>query len=70
MWNAIAACDINLNWSASIVENNGQLRAYFCEVAASFDLARGSDHGAPLTPGWWRQSITDFAGQVKHFCPG
>lgn len=70
MWDAIADCDINKHWSASIVENQGNLRAYFCEVAASFDLARGEDHGHPVTEGWWRQTITDFADQVKHFCPG
>jgi len=70
MWDAIAGCDINKNWSASIVQNNGELRAYFCEVAASFDLARGEDHGHPVTPGWWQQHVSAFGGQVKHFCPG
>ena len=70
MWDAITRCDINRNWSASIVENKGELRAYFCEVAAAFDLARGGDHGAPVEPGWWRRSVTDFADQVKRFCPG
>ena len=70
MWDAIAGCDINRNWSASIVQNNGQLRAYFCEVAASFDLARGKDHGHAVRPGWWRDHISSFADQVRHFCPG
>lgn len=70
MWEAISQCDINKHWSASIVQNKGELRAYFCEVAASFDLARGEDHGHPVVSGWWRKRIQDFAGQVKHFCPG
>jgi Glycosyl transferase family 2 len=70
MWNAIARCDINQHWSATIIENKGKLRAYFCEVAASFDLARGTDYGAPVVEGWWKRSIVDFADQVKHFCPG
>lgn len=70
MWEAIARCDINQNWSATIVENNGALRAYFCEVAASFDLARRGDHGTEVTVGWWRRSIADFSDQVKRFCPG
>jgi organic radical activating enzyme len=70
MWDAIAGCDINRNWSASIVQHNGELRAYFCEVAASFDLARHGDHGVPVTEGWWRRSIVDYADQVKRFCPG
>ena len=70
MWERIAACDINQNWSASIVENNGKLRAYFCEVAASFDLARGTDHGIEVTEGWWRRGIEEFSDQIRHFCPG
>ena len=50
--------------------NNGELRVYFCEVAASFDLARNEDHGFPVKEGWWRKPITDFADQIKKFCPG
>jgi organic radical activating enzyme len=70
MWDRIANCDINREWSASIVQNKGELRAYFCEVAASFDLARGTDNGIPLTEGWWNKHITDFSDQIKLFCPG
>ena len=70
MWNLIPSCDINQQWSATIVQNKGELRAYFCEVAASFDLARQEDNGFPVTEGWWNRSITDYARQVKHFCPG
>lgn len=71
MWEKITQCDINREWSASIVQNaQGELRAYFCEVAASFDLARGQDHGHPVLPGWWQEKIETFADQIKHFCPG
>lgn len=70
MWDKISRCDINRDWSASIVENKGNLRAYFCEVAASFDLARGEDHGHPVVLDWWKQSIVAFSDQVKHFCTG
>lgn len=70
MWEKIANCDINKYWSASIVQNNGQLRAYFCEVAASFDLARKTDNGLPVTPGWWQKPINEFETQIKKFCPG
>lgn len=52
MWDIIPSCDINQQWSATIVQNKGELRAYFCEVAASFDLARQEDHGYPVTDGW------------------
>lgn len=70
MWQMITECDINREWSASIVENKGELRAYFCEVAASFDLARGQDHGLPVEEGWWKRGIEDFSRQIGHFCPG
>ena len=70
MWDRISQCDINQHWSASIIQNKGNLRAYFCEVAASFDLARGTDHGIPVEPGWWRRNISEFDDQVARFCPG
>jgi hypothetical protein len=70
MWDRISKCDINQNWSASIVQNKGRLRAYFCEVAASFDLARGEDHGVEVVAGWWKAPISDFSGQIQKFCPG
>ena len=70
MWEKIAGCDVNREWSASIVQNNGNLRAYFCEVAASFDLARGTDNGHPVVEGWWKKPIREFEGQIKHFCTG
>jgi len=70
MWNRIENCDINKEWSASIVQNKGELRAYFCEVAASFDLAVGGDSGHLVTEGWWKKHITEFSDQVKKFCPG
>jgi hypothetical protein len=70
MWRLIQGCDINRQWSASIVQNRGELRAYFCEVAASFDLARGEDHGISVTEGWWLRTMPEFSDQVKHFCPG
>lgn len=70
MWDRISKCDINQEWSASIVQNKGELRYYFCEVAASFDLARNEDHGYPIEDGWWKKHIVQMADQVKRFCPG
>lgn len=70
MWERIGRCDINQNWSASIVQVGGELKAYFCEVAASFDLARGGRHGLPVAPGWWRAPMEAFHAQVDRFCPG
>lgn len=70
MWDRISRCDINREWSASIVQNKGKLRAYFCEVAASFDLARGTDNGHEVVLDWWKQPIQSFSNQIKHFCTG
>ena len=70
MWERISQCDINKEWSASIVQNKGELRVYFCEVAASFDLARNQDHGQPVVDGWWNSVARDFENQIKLFCPG
>jgi len=70
MWERIGRCDINQNWSASIVQVRGELKAYFCEVAASFDLARGGTHGKDVVPGWWRAPFAAFHDQVDRFCPG
>ena len=70
MWERIGRCDVNQNWSASVVELRGTLKAYFCEVAASFDLARGGDHGMEVTPGWWEKPLADFHHQIDRFCPG
>jgi hypothetical protein len=70
MWEKISNCDINKYWSGTILQNNGVLRGYFCEVAGSFDLARKTDNGIEVKPGWWKAPIQDFAKQIKHFCPG
>lgn len=69
MWDKISQCDINKYWSAAIIQLNGNLRAYFCEVAASFDIARNQDHGIEVIPGWWEMGMDRFAMQVKTFCP-
>lgn len=70
MWRLISKCDVNQNWSASIVENQGKLRGYFCEVSASFDLARKQDNGIEIKDNWWKNHINFFESQIKHFCPG
>lgn len=70
MWRLIPECYINLNWSAAIVQNKGELRYYFCEVAAAFDLARGEDHGLPLKDFWWMDGIKVYSDQIQYLCPG
>lgn len=71
MWEKISDCDINQGWSASIIQDRyGELKAYFCEVAASFDLARNGDFGIKVTDGWWKKHVSEFKNQVANFCPG
>jgi hypothetical protein len=69
MWRRIANCDINQYWSGTIIENKGKLRAYFCEVAASFDLANDRDIGLEVIEGWWRLPMKSFKNQVSEICP-
>lgn len=69
MWEKISECDINKNWSGTLIENKGKLRAYFCEVAASFDLANGTDVGMDVAPNWWKLPIQKFGDQIKSLCP-
>lgn len=70
MWQLISECDINQRWSGTIIQNNGKLRAYFCEVAGSFDVARGEDFGHEVVDNWWRKPIEDYVSQIQRFCPG
>ncbi len=68
-WKMIAKCDINLYWSGAVTQTlSGGIGAYFCEVAASFDNLYGEDHSIPCSPGWWRQGIEAFEGQVRRWC--
>lgn len=69
MWAMIERCDINRNWSGAIAQRRGELRAYFCEVAAAFDNVRDEDHGIPVTPGWWRLGMDAFEHQARRWCP-
>lgn len=72
-WRLIANCDINREWSAYIGTFRGELRAWFCEIAGSQARLNENnpeypDTGLPVTPGWWRKSMKDFAEQVRFHC--
>lgn len=58
-------CDINQKWSGAVVERDGKPYAYFCEVAAALDGARGVNRGIPAVPGWWRKKMDAFDNQVQ-----
>lgn len=72
-WGLIADCDINRYWSAMIGVFRGKLRAWFCEIAGAQAMLHQHepdypDTGLPLTPGWWRKPIGDYADQIKYHC--
>lgn len=72
-WRLIGDCDINKYWSAMICVFRGELRAYFCEIAAAQAMLHQNepnypDLGLPVTPGWWKQGMEAFKEQVAYHC--
>lgn len=72
-WDLIANCDINRNWSAMICVFRGELRAFFCEIAAAQAMLHQDepdypDTGMKVEPGWWIRPITEFGDQVRKHC--
>ena len=64
MWRLIDDCWIQKYWSASITPKG----AFFCEVAASFDMLFDGPGGWPIEPGWWKRTPEDFTEQKKRAC--
>lgn len=72
-WDLISKCDINRHWSAYIGTFRGELRAWFCEIAGAMSRIHQEDPnypdtGIPVTPGWWKKPMTEFAHQVRKHC--
>lgn len=72
-WDLISDCDINKYWSAMVGVFRGELRGYFCEIAAAQAMLHQHepdypDLGVPVVPGWWDRPIQDFAEQIKYHC--
>lgn len=67
-WRAVACCDVNQNWSPAIVQLDGEIEAYACEVASSFAVVTGPRCGLAVTPGWWRKPMREFSHQVEMLC--
>jgi hypothetical protein len=65
MWRLIDDCWIQKYWSASITPKG----AFFCEVAASFDMLTGGPGGWPIEPGWWKRTPPDYDEQKRRACP-
>jgi len=67
-YDLIARCDINQKWSAAVVQIDGRLEGYFCELTSSLAAATGRRCGVPIVPGWWDRPMEDFAAQVDMHC--
>lgn len=72
-WRLIETCDINRLWSAMICVFRGELRGYFCEIAAAQAMLHQDDPSYPdlgveIKPGWWNIGMETFAEQVKFHC--
>lgn len=72
-WDLISKCDINQQWSSMIGMFRGELRAWFCEIAGAQSILHQyeedyPDTGVPVTSGWWRKSMQDYAQQVRKHC--
>jgi hypothetical protein len=67
----IGNCTINQRWSAALTVVAGQLRGYFCEIAATFAEMYGDpSRGVEPVPGWAMQHMEAFADQVETYCHG
>ena len=67
MWQLIDKCWIQNLWSASITPKG----AFFCEVAAAFDMIFDGPGGWEIDPEWWKKKPEDedFQHQIKTWCP-
>lgn len=79
-WRMIGDCDVNKHWSSCIGTVNGELRAYFCELAYA-QAALHADNpdwdgtGRPMPdtsvkvePNWWKRPQKDFEAQIRLHC--
>jgi len=69
MWQLVGSCYINQTWSAAITLVDGQLKAYFCEIAATMaEITGDASRGMDVEDGWWARSMPHFEEQVRHYC--
>lgn len=74
-WSLIGNCDVNQKWSALIGVFRGELRAWFCELAAAQAMLHAAepdypDTGMKVEPGWWQKPMSAFDTQVRFHCYG
>lgn len=66
MWEYIDNCWVQTLWSATITPKG----AFFCEVAAAFDMLFDGPGGWAVEPGWWQREPDQFTDQKERWCPG
>ncbi len=64
MWYNIDHCWIQNSWSASITPKG----AFFCEVAAAFDMVLKGPGGWPVELDWWKKTPRDYVAQMNQYC--
>jgi hypothetical protein len=71
-WKLIQNCEINRFWSAQVCVVNGEVKGFFCEIAAAMAQIHegedGWDLGVPAVPGWWDNGMYFFADQADFYC--
>lgn len=60
----IDKCWLQTVWSPSITPKG----AFFCEVAATFDMLFNGPGGYPIEPGWWKRTVPEFRDQRDRYC--
>lgn len=55
------SCWLQNAWSATITPKG----AFFCEVAAAFDMLFDGPGGWPIEPGWWKRKPEEFGDQLQ-----
>lgn len=69
MWQKIGGCYVNQKWSAEITLIDGQLKGYFCEIAATMaEITGDGSKGVDVVPGWWSKPMSAFEQQVRTYC--
>jgi len=64
----IEQCDINRRWSPAIMQINGELKGYFCEVAGAMDAVFNKNVGLEITKDWWKKDISYYQKQINECC--
>ena len=60
----IENCWVQQQWCPSVNPKG----AFFCEIAAAWDVILDGPGGWVVEPGWWKRSPENFADQINRYC--